>query len=221
MLKVLVDHFEEDYEIALRGYPLEEPEGKGSNMNRHTEEFLNDQSFCELYKQLYATHKPIKAKFTKEHLEAIGLIIVKFQRLEYTIQDSLGWLLDIQNRQRMTRIITAKMSFRNLISTMKALLKEVKFQRPLDLELLLNKALAAEDIRNQMVHSLWTSNHRLKSDLSKDGFINVEDHSPDELIAIATTIDQLDTAIDAIIFEYLVYRCDNGDPPKGFVVINS
>ncbi|MBE3128855.1 MAG: hypothetical protein IMZ60_04165 [Actinobacteria bacterium] len=192
-------------------------------MNTNTEGFINDEKFYELYKQLSATHKPDKVKIEKECLEAIGLVIVKFQRLESTMQDLVGWFLDIQDRQRMMKIITLRMSFKNLVSTARALSSEVNFHRNSDLELLLNKALDAEEIRNQIIHSLWTSGPRIKADLkNKVGLIfKFEDYSSDELMEIAITIDQLDTAFNSITFEYLQYSYEHGNPLKGYLIISS
>jgi hypothetical protein len=192
-------------------------------MNKNTEGFINDQKFYELFKQLSATYKPDKAIMEKERLEAIGLVIVKFQTMESTIQNFIGWFLDIQDRQRMAKIITLKISFRNLVSTVRALSYEVNYHRNSELELLLNKALDAEEIRNQIVHSIWTSGPRMKADLKdRDGLVyKFEDYSSEELMAIATTIDQLDTAFRSIIHEYVEYSYDHGNPLRGFLKIKS
>jgi hypothetical protein len=51
-------------------------------MNQSTRDFLDDSKFECLFTALYETHKPQKPSLKPETLQAIGEIIVTFQRLE-------------------------------------------------------------------------------------------------------------------------------------------
>jgi hypothetical protein len=59
-------------------------------------------------------------------------------------------------------------------------------------------------VRNQLIHSIWTSGPRLKVDLSRHGLqYKFEQYSIDDLKRIVATIDHLDTAIEALMFKWL------------------
>jgi hypothetical protein len=92
-----------------------------------------------------------------------------------------------------------------LTTILVALARQKKFDRLADLEKLINMTNKAEEIRNQLIHSVWTSGARIKTNINlKNGLVNSwEYYSNDELLKIAEQIDKIDTAIDAIAFEYI------------------
>jgi hypothetical protein len=181
-------------------------------MEQNTINFITDPEFASLYEQLSATHTPNKANIDEEKLRAIGLVIVKFQRLEFTIRSFIGLLSNLANDQQVFNILTVKHSFKNLITTLMALARQKKFHRLEDLTNLINMADRAEDVRNQLIHSVWTSGARVKSNIDrKNGLVSKwEYYGKDELLQIAEQIDKIDTAIDAIKFDYIMYCGNNG-----------
>lgn len=190
-------------------------------MKDETERFITDREFNELFVELHKTHKPIKAKFEKEYLEAIGLLIAKFQRLESTIKSFVGMILNISNEQQLVSALLTKHSFGNLIIVLECVAIEKKFHRHADLMLLLKKALKAEEIRNQIVHSVWTSGGRFKTTLKSGTGVKTvyEAYTSSELLNIADTVDKIDTAISALEFDYIEYCQKKGELPNGVKII--
>jgi len=133
------------------------------------------------------------------HLTHIGDITVSFALLESTIQLFVGSL--IREHQRIGRIITAELSFRNL----RALLISLYLERHGDdddykiLNSLIRRAAKLENDRNLIIHSTWgagkDANHitRIKTTAKvkhgiKSQFINV---SVDSLKATAEELRNL------------------------------
>jgi hypothetical protein len=179
-------------------------------MNKNTSDFITNHDFALLYEQLSATHNPSKPNIDEGKLRAIGLVIVKFQRLEMTVSSFICLLSNLGHEQNMFTILTVKHSFKNLIITLKALAIEKKFHRLEDLEKLINMANKAEEIRNQLIHSIWTSGSRIKINTNqKNGLVHqYENYSKEDLIEIVKQIDKIDTAIDAIKWDYIMYCAD-------------
>ena len=91
------------------------------------------------------------------------------------------------------------------------------FHRKKDLLFLIKKAGQAEQIRNQIVHSLWTSGPRLKIDVSsKKGLQHKwEKYTPEEIKSIAEQIDRIDSAVGRLMHDYIDFCHNNGNTPKG------
>jgi hypothetical protein len=90
-----------------------------------------------------------------EHLRHIGDITVSFALLEMAIQTLIGSL--INEHQRIGQIITAELSFKNLRALVLSLYRErhgtdEDYEQ---LKSLMNEAGEIEDIRNQIIHSVW------------------------------------------------------------------
>jgi hypothetical protein len=179
-------------------------------MDQNTDDFITDRDFALLYDQLFATHNPTKANIGEEELRAIGLVVVKFQRLESTVVSFIGLLLG--HEQKVVNILTVKHSFKNLITILMALAMQKEFHRLDDLRKLTNMANKAEEIRNQLIHSVWTTGPRIKTDINqRKGLIHkYEYYSKGELLQIAEQVDKVDTAIDAIKFDYVEHCQKNG-----------
>ncbi len=81
------------------------------------------------------------------------------------------------------------------------------FHRVDDLIKLTNMANKAEDIRNQLIHSVWTSGPRIKTGINqKKGLVHkYEYYGKGELLQVAEQIDKIDTAIDAIKWDYMAF----------------
>jgi hypothetical protein len=90
-------------------------------------------------------------------LRHIGDITVSFALLENTLQMVVHSL--VGNSQRIGQIITAELAFKNLRALSISLYKEGlgegdKFDQ---FRALIRRAAEAEDIRNQITHSLWAA----------------------------------------------------------------
>ena len=88
-------------------------------------------------------------------VEAIGKVCVEFQRLETLLKVAIGDLLGSDHRLGM--IVTAQLSFKGILDLLGALF-EHRFNDPAQqkkLEKFLGQCRAAEDRRNQVIHSHW------------------------------------------------------------------
>ncbi|WP_309730854.1 hypothetical protein [Chamaesiphon sp. OTE_75_metabat_556] len=179
-------------------------------MDQNTSDFITNKKFLLLYNQLSATHNPSKPNIDEGILHAIGLVIVKFQRLEFNIRSFIGLLSNLE--QQVFTILTVKHSFKNLTTTLIALARQKEFYRLDDLNKLIQMTNKAEEIRNQLIHSVWTSRARVKANIDqKKGLGHKwEYYNKEELLQIAEQIDKIDTAIDAIKFDYIMYCGNNG-----------
>lgn len=172
-------------------------------MNEDTRKFVEDPEFDALYRELSSAHRPIKPDIDQERLSALGLMIVRFQRLEHSIRSFIR-ILSYLPDQKLLDILTVKYSFKNLLSVLSSLAKHRNFAYKTELDKLLKSCSRAEEVRNQLLHSIWTSGPRLKVDLSKHGLqYKFELYSIDDLKRIAAKIDHLDTAIEALMFKGL------------------
>lgn len=190
-------------------------------MNKETQNFIENAKIDELFTNLNQKHKPIKPKISKEKLKGIGLIIVKFQRLEHTIKCFVVMLSNSCNDQTLANIMTVRDSFSNLLLKLSALSEHRNFHKKEDLDFLIIQCYRAEEIRNQINHSIWTVGPRFKTILKKNKGVRYqsENYTPEELLAIADKIDKIDTSISALDFEFVQKRIDDGSTPNGVRVI--
>lgn len=181
-------------------------------MNHETKNFIIDIEFESLYQQLSKKHNQIKPKLAKEKLEAIGYLIIRFQRLEHSVKDFIGLLANISNDRPLINALLSKHSFKNLVIVLQSIAIQKDFHRIKDLNLLINKALKAEEIRNQLIHSVWTSGGRFKTTLNSGKGVKTanEQYLNEELNQIAEIIDKIDTSMGAIMFDYIDYCNENG-----------
>ncbi len=191
-------------------------------MNDFTSQFINDKKFDELHKRLSEDHNLHRSSIPKENLEAIGSIIVAFQSLEHTIRSFIGILANISNDQNLVNILTVKSSFKNLISILSALAIDKNFHMLEDLKTLLAKLNKAEEIRNQIVHSVWTSGPRVKTSLKNSGIVHqFEKYTSEELNQIALTISKLNNSTSALKFSWIMHCQKQGNIPNGVAFVTS
>jgi len=102
----------------------------------------------------------MQAPVPPEHLRAIGQITVNFALLDETISFFI-WQI-ISTDQRLGQIITAELSFRNLVGLLSSIYKHrINDEgRIAELELILNQGLYAEEQRNKVTHSVWAAGDR-------------------------------------------------------------
>ncbi len=122
-------------------------------------------------------------------------------------------LLEKLQEQDLIDILLHKVAYKDLVAIMVLVSSKTEWHhhgKLIELSKLANKA---EEIRNQIVHSLWFSKGRMKKSLnSKVGKVNfkTEEYEVNELKKIAETIDKIDTSIDALAFKYI-----NNEHEKG------
>jgi hypothetical protein len=187
-------------------------------MNDDTRHFLDDNEFESLFAALHKTHKPHKPTLKPENLQAIGKIIVSFQRLEMTARSFVGFLADIMGTSiRLNDIFTTKVSFSNLLTILSTLAKEKKYRRLDDLARIVKKASKAEEIRNEIVHSIWSAGPRMKTKITRTSGLtfNVERYEEGELEKIADQIGKIDTAVSALLADYIDWCHNAGKTPRG------
>jgi len=97
----------------------------------------------------------LKHPVPSKHLEKIGDITVSFALLEIYIKSFIESLLGFH--QRISQIITAELSFRNLRALLISLYKE-RYGEDNNFKIardLMNRAGKIEEARNQIAHSFW------------------------------------------------------------------
>lgn len=99
----------------------------------------------------------MQAPVPAEHLRAIGQITVNFALLESTICFFVWGIISAD--QMLGQIITAELSFRNLIALLSSLYKyRINDEgRLAELQKVLNRALYVEERRNIITHSVWAA----------------------------------------------------------------
>lgn len=191
-------------------------------MNHETRQFIESEEFEKLYTDLHARHKPIKAQLRPDTLQDIGLLIVKFQRLEMTIRHLIAVLSEKLPEKDLLDILLHRTSFNGLINIMVSLSAKSRWKHHETLVELSKMANKAEEIRNQVVHSIWHSGGRMKTSLDKKGggvALKQEEYEQGELGIIAAAIDKVDTAIDALSHRYIEDEIADGRTPPGVRVV--
>jgi hypothetical protein len=191
-------------------------------MNQNTRHFLDDDEFERLFTALHKTHKPQRPALKPKNLQAIGKIIVSFQRLEMTTRSFVGFLADIMGTSiRLNDIFTTKISFNNLLTILLTLAREKKYNRLDDLKHIIKKASTAEEIRNEIVHSIWSSGPRFKTQITRQRglTLNVERYEEQELEKIADQISKIDTAVSALCADYIDWCQNAGATPRGVLYV--
>ena len=176
-------------------------------MNEETKNFVNDDEIRSLCEQLTKNHKLVSGKpFSDNYLKAIGLIIVNFQRLDFFMDGLIGILLNLGFHKKKVQIITSGLSFKNKVQMLFALTKETDFPLTSELILVLTKISKTEELRNQIIHSLWFYDKRFKITIkdTKKGLVHKsESYTSEELLQIAEMIKITTLTLDAITWNYL------------------
>lgn len=99
----------------------------------------------------------LQAAVPVQHLEAIGRITVNFALLESTV-GFFAWML-LGTDQRLGQAVTAEASFRNQVALVSSLFRIRSADKSLveGLDVVLKSALAAEERRNAITHSVWAA----------------------------------------------------------------
>jgi hypothetical protein len=121
-------------------------------------------------------------------VEAIGKVCVEFQTLEADFKSAVGELLDPLDA-RLGVIITAQLSFKGILDLFEALFDH-RFNDPVLQEKLrkfLGQCKAAEDRRNQIIHSHW-----IPENARSEGVFRVKFSARGALKATAELLSQTD-----------------------------
>jgi hypothetical protein len=151
------------------------------------------------------------APVPEEHLKAIGQITVNFALLENTISSFVGML--ISSDQRVGQIITAELSFRNLVGLLSSLYKHFvnESEKIEELDALLTTALTIEEKRNIVTHSLWGAGYthetitRIKMTAKKAKGLRhqYEQMSAEDLSKIAERIAELSHDVQMLMIRQI------------------
>ena len=99
---------------------------------------------------------PLGAPLPDEYYRAIGRITVNFSVLEGAVAQCVGQLLS--NDQGFAQVVTSELSFKLTMTILHGLVKrqlpDKEKRKPIDD--VLNRARAAEDKRNMIIHSEWS-----------------------------------------------------------------
>lgn len=153
----------------------------------------------------------LQAPVPAEHLQAIGQITVNFALLESEISFFV-WTW-VSKDQRLGQIITAELSFRNLVSLLSSIFRHTvsEADKITELEELLGKALMVEEKRNVITHSVWAAGNtpetitRIKTTAKKSKGLRhqFEQMSVDDLNKIAEQIAELAQEIRMFLLRQL------------------
>jgi len=167
-------------------------------MDEVTRQFIENAELRDLHARLSATHRPVKADVPEEHLRALGLLTVRFQRLELNLRQLCAALYGLTAVGQ--RRVLGELPFGRLIKCTRAAAADLPDHLGADVVLLCKLAGLAEQARNRLVHSVWTSGPRMK--LAKGEF-RFEQFEPGELLSVVGAIDWLDTCADALCWEVM------------------
>jgi hypothetical protein len=165
------------------------------------------------------THKPSKARLSGEHLSGIGLIVVKFARLEFTVGLYVTWVLQLS--QKAGNVVTSEIPFDVALSILSSIDKLRGAPYP-ELIVLVRGAIDAQAIRNRILHSVWAGGSsavvdatRIKTSakLKKGLQYHFDDFSVGDLHTISEWIDNLDTAFGGLMLREMVDLSKASSPP--------
>ena len=107
-------------------------------------------------KMSYQERLLLKEAVESRHCEALGRVLTSFQHLEHRLTEIVGYLVDKHDFQ-LGIIITSEISFRNLINLAYSLAphRKMDLERVDSLREILKDCFAAEQRRNQLIHSYW------------------------------------------------------------------
>ena len=143
---------------------------------------------------------------SKPILVALGRVVHNYQALEYYL-GVIAHVLIGHSDQRITKCITAELSFRGLVSLIAALHSEREPRRRIRAELtgLLKKASDLDARRNQLMHSVWSldasgeQGTRLKATAKRELRWQVEPVVGADIEKVASDIASLSVALQAFM----------------------
>ena len=172
-------------------------------MDNTIERFINDKEFDEVSQKVRCSNVvTVPTKIPEEKLKAIGLIIARFQRLELTITDFIHYLIDSDiNNKPITYILLARTPFKKLVEILVSLSIKQSYDEQENLKYLLTKANQAEEIRNVIVHSVWSWGIRSKIKINKQKQLVFESENltADTLERVAAKVYELDIALNNLL----------------------
>lgn len=172
-------------------------------MDNTIERFINDEEFDKVAQKVRCSDVVIvPTEIPEDKLKAIGLIIARFQRLELTIMDFIHYLINPDRKNKpITYTLLTRASFKKLIEILAALSIEQSYGEQENLNYLLTKSNQAEEIRNTIVHSVWSwgIRSRLKFNKQKQLVFESENLTASTLEQVAATVYKLDIAFSDLL----------------------
>ncbi len=174
-------------------------------MNEETKQIVEDEDFEILFQRILAGHNPVRPTLSSNRLQLLGLILVRFQRLENTIRNALIYVTGLNANSWEAHVFTGKVSFTNLCLMLSIASSERNIPELKAMQSAINKANKLEEVRNQIFHSVWSSGPRFKWNLNmKRGILmQTENYSDADLNKIVECVEKVDTIVDGILFKYL------------------
>ena len=137
-------------------------------------------------------------------LSSLGLVVVRFQRLEETLRGLLEGLNGDRASIGMTALLS-EVRFKSLLVCIGAVLSRRSFSREDDLRHVLKLAGQAEETRNALVHSVWSTGPRLKekAHITHGIQLQLESFTALELRSVAEWIASIDHVVAELHGAYL------------------
>jgi len=170
-------------------------------MDSDTQLRIERPEFVRLFRKV--KHRPHKPKLSPSHLAKIGRVVVKFQRLEFTLGRLLTAMLGIDSFRGS--LLVSEMSFGRMVSLFASLSAQLRTNGN-DTDVLIQALGDAEQLRNRILHSMWARGQnagtvamRIKLKGHRDrGLVQAfERLSVADLQRVALWIDKVDTALEA------------------------
>jgi len=161
---------------------------------------------AEIFIKNSLAHVPLMANIDREKLELIGLITVRFQRLEFTILQAIQRVYLLRGTQKLSQILSDQKTYSQKTSMLVLLLDISSVDRREELLLVAQEAKKMGSVRNMIQHSTWTAsaNFKLKQ-ISDSGTHKYQWNytTIDELRKIVKEIEMIDTLIDGLTLQLI------------------
>jgi hypothetical protein len=108
----------------------------------------------------------VKISISDEILAEIGKIVVVHGLIEDSLANIIGSIVSIKTRPELGKVVTAELSFKQLISTLSSLLTLClgkKHECTTEFESVKKLLYSAEQQRNLIVHSVWVNHDEPES----------------------------------------------------------
>lgn len=169
-----------------------------TGMDEVTRRFVEDQRIEALLPRLpvvqMANARP--ELVPDERLRAIGLVVVRFQRIEFFMKMELAVAAEPGVNPGLSQTMARHMKFSRIVDDFQALAVERGLYETEEERLVVEESLqAVRDVRNKFLHSVWGSRVRVQHERGP-AFEHFEDG---ELELVAAKFDAVDRLIDGLL----------------------
>lgn len=183
-------------------------------MNDETKAFVEDAPFESLYEGVRLTKKLELGNYPTENLRLLGYVLVEFQRLEEAIHMAFIAAARISHLDQLRWVVTTKASFGTLCNMLLAQCQISQMPHIGSVEMAVKKANKAEEIRNQLIHSYWSYDGRMKYTMGREKGIQIksERYTDAELQLIVNQIVRITETIYGLRSKFLQEHMDRNAP---------